>query len=184
MAKSGNKKKFAERFSDKASRIAQRIMSGIEVQYEEERHITLLLSLFAVGGDICDFCSEAEVGDGTFYRWVKRYKNFEEAYEVAKRLAHAYWIGPAKAINDPKIWTMIMKNRFNFTEQRKLRISALKAAQKFAEQYGVIVTEISLGNLTSSEAVQITNVVATGADIDEKTKLREEFEDFKKSLGK
>ena len=184
MAKSGNKKTFKERFSEKALRIADRIMSGKEVIYDEAIHIPLLLELFMVGGNVCNFCCEAEMSDTCFYNWLKRYKNFNSAYEVAKRLAHAHWEGPAKLQTDNKIWTLIMKNRFGYTEQRKLEISSLKAAQKFAEQYGVIVTEISKGTLTGPEAQQLTNIIATGADIDEKTKLRDEFEEFKKSLGK
>jgi hypothetical protein len=163
-------------FSEDIKRRAERIISGVIVKYHPEVHIPLLLALFMDGKDIAAFCAGAEIGRITFFDWVKKHKAFAAAYEDAQELARQFYerIGVENYGNptfNSGLWALNMRNRFGYTNERKLKIAKLKAAKTFNDQYDVVRAEVSEGNLTPSEADKMVKMVATGCDIHTKTDL-------------
>jgi len=77
---------------------------------------------------------------------------------------------PTKKLNTT-LWSMTMRNRFNLTEHRKLKIPGLAKAQNFVEQLQAILSELANGNLTASEATQLSKLVEVGMKVFEVTEL-------------
>lgn len=166
----------------KPQRIAARIINGLEVKYDKNIHIPMLIEVFDKGLDIAAFCSNAEISSRCFHLWVQKHKEFKEAYEIAREIAHAWWSNQAKmslvmhqgASFDTKLWSIIMRNRFGHTEHRKVKVSSLLKAKTFSEQFQCIIKELSEGTITTKEAGELVGTIATGARIDEVTKLQDQ----------
>jgi hypothetical protein len=173
-------------FSEDIKRRAERILSCVIVKYNPEIHIPLLLSLFMDGKDIAAFCAGAEIGRITFFDWVKKHKEFAHAYEDAQELARQFYerIGVENYGNptfNSGLWALNMRNRFGYTNERKLKIAKLKGLKTFNDQYNVIKGEIVEGNLTASEADKMVKFVATGCEIHTKTDLTQRVESLEKA---
>jgi len=175
---------MAIEISEKAQRMARRIIDGHLVKYDQDVHIPMLIALFENGDDVASFCSEAEISEQAFYDWVKKYPEFSKSYDHAKQLAklHHQKVGEVGLRTEGfnvKLWSIIGRNRFGQTEHRKLHIPLLKKAKSFIDQYDVIKNEIAQGNLTGNEANQIVGMIATGANISQSTRVAEEVDRLK-----
>jgi hypothetical protein len=159
-------------------------MSGQETIYDPEYHIPLLIDLFEEGKDIYNFCAIAEISDTCFRKWRKRYKAFEEAYEYALQLAHCAWTRFAlTGLVDSKIWHTIMKNRFGYTDSRRLKLKLLQKAESFDSQFDAVKSEVCEGNISIQEALHLSGMIATGSQIHQGTKLAEDVEKLKEITG-
>jgi hypothetical protein len=144
--------------------------------------------MFTDGNDIGQYCAEAGISETAFYGWRKRYKDFECAFGIAHKLAHKWWMNCGRSGMDSKefnsrLWQIVMKNRFGYTDARKLRVRKIRAAKTFDAQYDVVKNEISEGTLTGQEALQLTTMIATGAKIHECTTLADEVKLLKERVN-
>ena len=158
-------------------------------KYDEGYHTPLLLKMLSKGESRAMYCAEAKIAVRTFYDWLDMHPEFSDAYEVGTQMSQAYWERlAAKNIGVPNfnysIWAAVMRDRFNHSEYRKLKFKGIDIVKTAAERFGIVLTEISKGNLTGQEAVQISNVIANGVKIDENTELRKEVEEIKERLEK
>ena len=172
-------------YTEKTVRIYERIMSGAQTKYEKKIHIQKLLNLFSTGANISSFCAEVEICRDTFYEWVKKHKDFREAFKIAEQLALEWFESEAlRRMDDPSfnlaLWSLIMKNRFGLTNERKVKIQRMKNANTPLDQMKVLRYEISEGGLTAAETTHMANFVATGVKIDEHTALKDDVEELKK----
>lgn len=171
---------------EKVERMTQRIINGLVVKYDPEVHIKILFEHFLQGRDIAAFCSDAEIGRSTFYTWIDGHPEFARAYEVAREAARIWWESQIDENNglaeidgvkfNTKLWTTIMKNRFEMTDQRKLTLPKLKNAKNFAEQIKILADYASDGNLTSSEASQLSGLILAAIKVEESTIVKEKIE--------
>ena len=134
-----------------------------------------LITMFTKGESRAHFCASLSISKATFSAWLIAYPEFAEAYEVAKEKAQTWYLdkaaahieeesdpdGPTTKLNTT-LWSMIMRNRFDFTEHRKLKIPGLAKSKNFVEQMQAILTELGNGNLTASEATQLSKLVEVG----------------------
>ncbi len=177
-----------ESIEDKAVRISKRILSGCPVKYRPDYHIPMLISLFTLGNDIACFCSAAEVSRKTFDNWVNSFPDFNEAYETGLEMANLFWEKYADTHGDSpdfntKLWSIKMRNRFGYTDQRKLKIKALKNAKNAKEQMDCIVEEISEGRLTGSETNQLGSFIKTAIDVDTHIEVKKDIKALQERLG-
>jgi hypothetical protein len=80
-------------------------------------------------------------------------------------------------------WQMVMRNRFQFTDQRKLSIPKIKGAKTFKKQYDMILEHLQEGNLTAREAQQLSGLITAGLGIqtqEDMERLSQEIEELKK----
>lgn len=174
----------------KSQRIAARIINGLEIKYDKDIHIKMLIESFETGQDIAAFCSKAEISSRCFHLWVQKHKEFKEAYEIAREIAHSWWADQGQAALllcqgtsfDTKLWSIIMRNRFGHTEHRRVKVSSLKRAKTFSDQFQCIVNELSEGNITTKEAGELVGAIATGARIDEVTKLQDKVNTLQEAV--
>lgn len=178
---------------DKAQRMSRNIIGGRTPKYDPEFHIPILLEHFLNGRDVSAFCYSAEVCKQTFFNWVEKYPPFKVSYEIAKCLAEMWWTEMAvqNVVNptgvstfNQTLWSMIMRNRFSYTEHRKLSIPNLKTAKDIKEQIQALIIYLSDGNLTAPEANQISNLVLAAMKVEEHTEVKKQLAEIQDILGK
>lgn len=139
-----------------------------------------IIKMFSQGRSRADFCAFYSISQCTFKLWQDTYPEFSEAYIIAKQKAQAWFENLAiehlvEEFEGPKLntklWSMMMRNRFGHTEHRKLKIKGLKTAKNFQEQMQNVVNELADGNLTGSEALQLSKMIESGVKIYESTEL-------------
>ena len=99
----------------------KRITSGQPTKYDKEKHIGLLFDIFNKGEGVMAFCADAMISQTTFFSWLKKYREFSEAYNViinhAGRKWESYPINP-KVNMEFSYWSIIMRNRFGYGKSR------------------------------------------------------------------
>jgi len=149
-----------------------------------------LIAMFTDGKDRCHFCSHHSIASETFDAWLAKHEEFAEAYKIAKSKAHAYMMNVAqehlveefqgKKLNTT-LWSMLMRNRFELTEHRKLKMEGLKKAKSFAEQMQVVMNELASGKLTANEAQQMSRLIETGVSVYESTELEKRLSEVERA---
>jgi hypothetical protein len=160
---------------------------GYKSKFDPDIHIPMLMEHFAEGKDVMSFCATAEMCRDNFYEWIDNYPEFSKAYDQAKDLAFRWFEKQAKdgmtaQYFNQSLWSLMMKNRFGYTTERKIRIKKLKDAETPMEQFKVIKEEVAEGNLTASETTNMATFVATGATILEKTEVVKRLESIEERL--
>ena len=145
-----------------------------------------LIEMLTEGDGRESFCAKHSISEQTFSRWLLEHKDFAEAYKIGQAKAKHWWVrlGKQNIFNEgrdeegneaPKfnhvLWSMMMRNKFDWTEHRKLNIPGLAKAKNFAEQMSHILGELAIGNLTGSEAQQLCKLVETGVRVYENTEI-------------
>jgi hypothetical protein len=171
-----------------AEEIVERILNSMELKYDPPFHCVLLLKLFTEGRDIAAFCSSANIARSTFFEWLRKYKEFNVTYELARDKSRMWWeemarIGVTDTSFNTTLWSINMRNRFGYAEHRKIKIKALSKAAGAKEQHKAIIDELSSGNLTGPEAMQLSNVILSGIKVEEHTTVLKDIEILKKSAG-
>ena len=176
-----------ETIETKIARVARRIINGAEVKYDIDLHVPMLISVFKEGRDISVFLCAAEITESTFHCWVRDHAEFKVAYEIAKFYARTWWeefgrYGASDPSFNTKYWSMIMRNRFDLTEHRKLKVPGLKTAKDFCAQIQCLIDHISDGNLTGSEAQQLSNLILAAVKVKEVSETEKRMEMLEEKL--
>lgn len=149
-----------------------------------------LIKMFTQGKDREDFCADNDISYKTFDLWLAKHKEFAEAYEVAKIKAKVWFNQKARDHLvqkhegdklDAKLWSMMMRNRFELTEHRKLKMLGLDKAKSFADQMKLVIAELAAGNLTGSEAQQIAKLIETGVSVYDSSVLEARVAEIEKA---
>jgi hypothetical protein len=97
------------------------IIAGQPTKYDKEKHIGLLFDTFDRGEGVMAFCADAMISQRTFFVWLKKHREFGEAYKViinqAGRKWESYPINP-KVNMEFSYWSIIMRNRFGYGKSR------------------------------------------------------------------
>jgi hypothetical protein len=167
---------FTQDHIEKAERITAQIITGRPPKYDKDYHPPLLLLLFLEGKDIEAFCYAAEVHRDQFHTWVKKHKEFGEAYLYAKDLALLWWkerahIGITDTSFNNTLWSMVMRNRFRFSEHRSVEVPSLHDAPTLQLKEQAISDAIAKGLLTGSEITYVTNFLNACMKVEELSSL-------------
>ncbi len=149
-----------------------------------------LIEMFSRGKDRCHFCAHHSIAEQTFSDWIAKHKEFAAAYEVAQQKAKQWWLDEAQdhliehhegSKLNTTLWSMIMRNRFELTEHRKLRVKGLEKAKTAMEQMKLVMAELGAGNLTAAEAQNLTKLIESGINVYEKTELEARVSEIEKA---
>lgn len=168
-------------------RVKRYTINKLEIKYDPAYHISLLFDTFSEGKTVAEFCAEAEICRATFYNWLNEHSEFSRAYDKARMFAQAHWelYGRTGALLpgfNTTYWSMVMRNRFGYTEHRRLQIPGLKKAKDFTAQHRCLLNHIAEGDLTASEAGNLSNLILSGAKIDELTTMKQDVDMLKKVI--
>lgn len=162
------------------SELTHNLINGLEVKYDEPVHINMLFICFDAGNDIAAFCAAANISRSTFYCWRRDHIPFGNAYDIAIEKARAYWERYPQIMVGPEFnatyWSMVMRNRFSYTEHRRVKVPGLKKEQNFMEQHQCVMDMLATGETTASEAAQLAKVIASGMQIEEFTGTKKQVE--------
>lgn len=156
------------------SPLVKAILSGQFNRYDASKHPEMLLKVMREGGDARCFCADACIARSTFFKWVNDNPDFAKVYEIAQELSYKHWEreGLELAEKAPQAYRMIMKNRFDMTEQRKVKLKKLKPEDSLSEQYKAIISHMQDGDLTSHEAQQMASLIVSSIKIEEHSELK------------
>lgn len=144
-------------------KLLKQVSSGRPTKYVQEQHIGLLFDIFDQGEGIMAFCAEALISQKTFFNWLKKYKEFKEAYDIVINIAGRQWEKLPRENPDFNFpyWSTIMRNRFGFG---KSRIHLDKEAIPL-EMFKVIKQGLTDQEISIQDAVQLTTIAKTEADV-------------------
>ncbi|MGL5713045.1 MAG: hypothetical protein ACRCX2_08505 [Paraclostridium sp.] len=144
-------------------KLLKQVTSGRPSKYVQEQHIGLLFDVFDQGEGIMAFCAEALISQKTFFNWLKKYKEFKEAYDIVINIAGRQWEKLPRENPDFNFpyWSTIMRNRFGFG---KSRIHLDKKAEPL-EMFETIKQGLSDQEISVQDAVQLTTIAKNEADV-------------------
>ncbi len=157
-------------------------------KYDPKVHPVKLIEIFEKGGDVCNFCSQLNIGERTFYDWIKIHADLAEAYDIAKSKAKVYLTSLGLANIESKdfqfnVWSLLMRNRCKTTEYRIVPIDFTKCKTSNAK-VKILEKELHDGNLTPMEAKCFADVIKATAEINEKTEIAKQVDELMQLAGK
>lgn len=158
------------------------------LKYDKDKHPDELLKIFATGDSWAQFCSDMNIGKKTFFNWVNAHKEFADAYEVAKMKAQAWWecrgkLGLSQENFASTAWSMTMRNRFGYTEHRRIDLPGFDAAKTPMAKLKKIEQAVAEGILTGSEITYMSNLVEAGVRVLQNTRMEDDIALIKATLG-
>ena len=144
-------------------KLIKQVSSGRPSKYVQEQHIGLLFDVFDQGEGIMAFCAEALISQKTFFNWLKKYKEFKEAYDIVINIAGRQWEKLPRENPDFNFpyWSTIMRNRFGFGRSR---IHLDKEATPL-EMFKMIKQGLSDQEISVQDGVQLTTIAKNEADV-------------------
>lgn len=144
-------------------KLIKQVTSGRPTKYVQEQHIGLLFDIFNQSEGVMAFCAEAMISQATFFNWLKKYKEFKEAYDIVINIAGRQWEKLPQENPDFNFpyWSTIMRNRFGFG---KSRIHLDKEATPL-EMFKVIKQGLADQEISVQDAVQLTTIAKNEADV-------------------
>ena len=131
-----------------------------------------IIEIAEQGGHVAEMCKAIEIrSKDTFYRWIKLYPEFEEAYKTAKLYSQAFYENLLLAVACGKV-----KNA-NFNA------IAMTMNNKFGEDYsrgalgGGSNTEINIGSINSIERLDDKGLDAKIKALTKKLGIESQLED-------
>lgn len=155
-------------------------------RYREKEHCMMLLDILPKKWRISAFCSEANIGEDTFYKWLRVNKLFKECYMVALCLAQEAW--EKEEIDnkgneewDRKSWLQ-KGSRYFAKDKSKFNLEVDSQANPW-EQYQQILKQAENGAFNASEIKQLMEAVNVGTRVYETFKLQNEVDKMKDELS-
>jgi hypothetical protein len=144
-------------------KLIKQVTSGRPTKYVQEQHIGLLFDIFNQSEGVMAFCAEAMISQATFFNWLKKYKEFKEAYDIVINIAGRQWEKLPRENPDFNFpyWSTIMRNRFGFG---KSRIHLDKEATPL-EMFETIKQGLSDQEISLQDGVQLATIAKTEADV-------------------
>lgn len=144
-------------------KLIKQVTSGRPTKYVQEQHIGLLFDIFNQSEGVMAFCAEAMISQATFFNWLKKYKEFKEAYDIVINIAGRQWEKLPRENPDFNFpyWSTIMRNRFGFG---KSRIHLDKEATPL-EMFETIKQGLTDQEISVQDAVQLTTIAKNEADV-------------------
>jgi transposase len=107
-----------------------------------KKHCQTVLDMMKKGDSVIACCAEIGISKDTFYKWIKQYPQFSDAYRLGMVYAEAWWetIGKKGVLGleikgkdgatgrvHPGMYAFFMKNRFHWTDRVEQTITADEA---------------------------------------------------------
>ncbi len=159
-----------------------------EIQFDEEKHCTLILNVMDCEGTMSAFCVKAGISDGLFYKWLHKYPIFNECYRTGCMISRENWedegrMGKGDESFNLELWRTQGAARYGVGKTNRVRIH-IDANSTPYEQYKQLINQASMGDFTSSEFKQLIEGINVGIRAYESFELQREVDTMKKDLEK
>lgn len=156
--------------------------------YKEEKHCLMVLEIIGRGGSVAEFCTEALIGQATYYRWRQRFPTFDECSRIAIAFAEMLWEKEGQDnLDNPDFnwrhWEGIGTSRFHYNKIGRVRINMDDKADPYT-QYQQLLKQAQEGDLSAVEIKQLMESINIGVRAYETFKLQGEVDKMKEDLLK
>ena len=168
----------------------------IEAREYKEEYCFDLIDIMSKGRGIETFNATHSIGRDTFFRWLKLYPEFGQAYLIGKDKArkymqdmlHDYTIehqGTKDEAGSPRLnmkaWQAIMKYSHDIPEQRLLSLPEISEGDMSSRMAGVLKA-VASGELTALEGQQLAQTLEVAQRITETSELFAKVEQLEQAL--
>jgi len=139
------------------------------------------------GATLAMVCRNLQISRQTFYNWIKKHKELEEAYKIGKEWGEGY-LDEAGLHNldnptfNAVLYQMIRRNRCGWTEHRKVMLQAYENAETYEQRMQALNKAVATGQLTPDEYKNMMSSEAQRARVDETAQLRAEVAQLKEMV--
>lgn len=164
-------------------------------KFNEKIHCPMIINIMAdtSKGTYSAFCTEANVGERTFYNWLRDSEIFQECYSLGKLFARENWENLGREIYDEIImpgtsnhkfeyWRMIGWSRFGIGKNSRIRLN-LKATDTPDQHYSQLLQQASEGDFTAGEIKQLMEAVNVGLSTHQVFAMQKEIDALKQDLA-
>lgn len=163
--------------------------------YDEEFHCKLLLKVMTnrSQGTMSAYCVEAEIGESTFWGWVKGHELFSQIYSFCKMWAREAWEQEGRELRDRALpigmidhgfeyWKLIGWSRFGISKNSRIKLD-LNPNDTPDKHYSQLLLQASNGDFTAGEIKQLMEAVNVGLNTHQVHKLQDEINELKSDLA-
>jgi hypothetical protein len=180
---------------ERAVELYTRIKNHNISKFDEAKHCSMILRIMSDPNraTMGAFCVEAEIGDHTFYQWLKKNDVFFECYALGKMFARENWEKDGRELRDEvmmtgtsshkfEYWRMIGWSRFGVGKNSRIRLD-LDANATPNEHYSQLLKQASNGDFTAGEIKQLMEAVNVGLNTHQVFMLQKEIDQLKADLA-
>jgi hypothetical protein len=158
--------------------------------YDEKIHCPMIINILCNPneGTMAAFCVAAKITDSTFYRWLAKYKIFNDCYRYGILMARVNWDEEGRNSRDEEgfnleYWRIVGASRFGVGKTNRVRVSIDSDSNPY-EQYKQLISQASLGDFTAGELKQLMESINVGTRTYETFELQKEIDEMRKDLLK
>tara|TARA_R100001530_G_scaffold129680_1_gene100140 strand:+ start:46 stop:624 length:579 start_codon:yes stop_codon:yes gene_type:complete len=125
---------------------------------------------FAQGATVCQVCVELGISRSTYYLWTKTHEAFMDTHKKGRTLSRAMLESLAMDnIENPKFSFLLLESRmrreFNLDETPNIEIEGFDDAKNDAERIMLVMSALATGKVSSSQALQLVQILKTVQEI-------------------
>jgi len=180
--------------TEQATEIYKRIKAGRRSLYTEDLHCIRLLDIMSnhKKGTYSAFCAESEIGQTTFYDWLRNFPVFQQCYALGKMIAQENWEAEGREIQHETTmpgtsnhrydyWRYIGWSRFGIGQKSRVRLD-LDPEGTPNQHYHQLIRQASQGDFTAGEIKQLMEAINVGLNAHQVFKLQIELDQLRADL--
>ena len=156
---------------------------GIDNKYKPEVFIPLVLEVGRKGQAWAEFCVLADITPDTYYRYIKKYPEFEEAVIKAKLLAKVYWLNFAREnLENPDLNYKLYRvlTRASGTDCEAIMNQRIKSVCVQA-QFKSLCKSVDDGGISSQDIKSLSDIIELNMKVVEHEVLCKQVEELKRA---
>jgi hypothetical protein len=169
-----------------------RTLRDYKVQYDEDKHCTLILEMMIESGRYSAFCTEAGISEDKFHKWVIKHELFRECYSLGKMYAREAWEKEGLILRERESapgtidhafdhWRLTGWSRFGISKNNRIRLE-LNPDDAPNMHYAQLLKQASNGDFTAAEIKQLMEAINVGLNTHQVITLQKEINDLKSDL--
>ena len=157
-------------------------------KYDKDKYIPIMRKMFAQGDLLSAYLSAVQLHSSSFYEWLDKYPEFEDAYVLSLQDCKTWWENLGKnGVNQPgfnfALYNSVMINNFGQTPNRKLKIKNIASVESHTDRFNVVMQEVATGGLTGHELKQLSDSLVCGVKIAEVTTMANDIKELQQRLN-
>jgi len=163
--------------------------------YDEEVHCPLLLKVLTdrTMGTMASFCTEAVIGETTFWQWLRTHELFAEVYAYCRMFMRRRWerdgarirnklYAPGVVSHEFEYWKQIGWSMFGISKNSRIKLD-LNPKDSPDQHYIQLLEQAGKGDFTAAEIKQLMEAINVGLKAHDVVQLQKEIDQLKADLA-
>lgn len=156
-------------------------------KYKPDTHPKLYTSLMADGKTVYHFLNAVGITKDTFYVWVDKYPELEEAYEQGEALAYNWWLryGLDNSENkdwDNTVWKHTMNTRFRVFTQG-IHLKSFNQIERALDQHKYLMKATADQKVLPKDSKMMSDLIEAGERIKQFSDQEERLAALEKQIA-